>query len=118
MWEPLPCQQSLTLTGELRVRRKSRYRHKEPRKPIDHPVSAIFDEPFDCYGTTVLRWWYGDRSEEQRGTGTNWTRWYVERVRFEDLKEMEQRVWGDPYEPPKPFDFAAIVPANVRRDVR
>lgn len=76
-------------------RRKSVYRPSKPRV-FDHPVSAIFDEPYVTPNAAVVRWWYGDSFKEQR-TASPWPGFVdlcKNRVRQNDLEMMEQRVWG------------------------
>jgi hypothetical protein len=70
---------------------------KRPVGPIDHPVSAIFDEPHFGPLGAVVRWWYGDMFHDMRAVtpGPGFVEWCKERVRMEDLETMERKVWGD-----------------------
>lgn len=66
-----------------------------PDRPPEHCVSAVFDEPFDRFGTIVLRWWYGDMMKEQHcGPSLEVVKRYKRHILRDDLDTMEQRVWG------------------------
>ena len=92
------------------ARHKGVSRIKRPVGPIDHPVSAIFDPPYISPSLAVVRWWYGDRFDEQR-TATpapDFVARCKERVQQADLTTMELKVWGTAQLPPV-YDFAVLL---------
>ena len=104
------------------MRKKSVYRPSKPRV-FDHPVSAIFDDPYVTPNAAVVRWWYGDLFEEQRTASPfpGFVERCMERVRNDDLAVMERRVWGCAYAdefngmPPSPEFWKQVAESRDRK---
>lgn len=104
------------------MRKKSVYRKPEPHT-FDHPVSAVFDEPYISPVVCVLRWWYGKRSEEMRGATPHGFEYRRQAVQDADLETMERYVWGCPVKapdvsPPGPEFWKQVAQSRDNKHVR